>query len=395
MPLRFEADKLIKFRLTAGRRIAPARTFYTAMRHILVLCLLSTTPLFGQADSNRVKLCVQVGYRIHDDTQELGRLLGGRRILSSPTFGLMLVMPKIPLRLGWQTDFNILPEVPVQHPSNYATWSIAETWLEHQIQAYYDFKKLFVGVGGYWKRREGSLNHQGPGYFEWKHSGAQLSIGMPMNWMDIEFRTKIRIEPQFAALGTSQHSLLLLYNIDKKRKAKVRNDKLTVNGLVGARFFSTHNVELLVGEDLTPIGIAPLVGLEILHKKTGLSVNLERDWWLAANGGSFRRDVKGYINSAFIGLGYHRLLKNDRFLRLRLGGSFIIDYDIAADIGVNTPNKNKLGNYQVKGVGAMVSYEILPDTDIEMKHTFTILGDKLFSLTRFSVGLIYRYNPNK
>jgi hypothetical protein len=27
-----------------------------------------------------------------------------------------------------------------------------------------------------------------------------------------------------------------------------------------------------------------------------------------------------------------------------------------------------LGNYQVKGIGAMVSYELLPDTDIEIKH---------------------------
>ncbi len=146
---------------------------------------------------------------------------------------------------------------------------------------------------------------------------------MPLSWMDIEFRTKIRIEPSFAALGSSQHSLLLLYNIDKKRKVKLRNDKITVNGLVGARFFPTHNVELLVGEDLTPIGIAPLIGLEIVHKKSGLSLNLERDWWIAVNGGSFRREVKGYINSAFIGFGYHRLLKNDRFLRFRLGGSFI------------------------------------------------------------------------
>jgi len=307
----------------------------------------------------------------------------------------MLHLPKIPIRIGGQTDFNFQFSVPVQDTFNFATWSVDRTWIENQIQAYYDFEKFFVGVGGYWKRREDNSNHSIPDFFFWKYSGLQLSVGIPLNWIDIEFRTKIGFNPTFAALGTSQHSILFLYNIDKQRINKKRNGKISVNGLIGAKFFSTNSIELLRGEDLTPIGVSPLVGLEIVHKKSGLSLNLERDWWLALNGGSPRRDVKGYINSAFLGLGYHHLLGNNRFLRFRLGGSFIIDYDKLADIRITTPNANKLGNYQVKGIGAMVSYEILPDTDIEMKHTFPILGDKLFSLTRFSIGLIYRYNPNK
>jgi hypothetical protein len=185
-----------------------------------------------------------------------------------------------------------------------------------------------------------------------------------------------------------------LYNLGKRRNPGSVNKTLAINGLTGARFFPTGNIELLTGEDFTPIGIAPLVGIELLHKKSGISLNLERDWWLALNGGSFRRDVKGYINSAFIGLGYHKLLQNDRHIRFRVGGSFIIDYDKLVDISLSTPNKDKLGNYQVKGIGAMVSYELLPDTDIEIKHTFPWLGDKLFNPTRFSLGLIYRYNPD-
>ncbi len=128
------------------------------MRNIIIFYFLSITSLLGQVDSNKFRLYMQIGIRVHDDTQEEGRTAGGRRILSSPTIGLMLQAPRIPLKLGWQTDFNILPEVPVQDPSNYATWSISETWIEHQIQAYYDFNRLFVGIGGFWKRRENFNN---------------------------------------------------------------------------------------------------------------------------------------------------------------------------------------------------------------------------------------------
>lgn len=367
------------------------------MRTVLIaLCFTLAAPLKGQAQPGQVRITPQLGFRLHDDTFSALKHGGGRRIQSSPTAGLCVRFGESPISLGWQVDINGLLSVPTLDSTDFATWFVHESWISHQVQLNYSFEKIYVGLGAYWQRREGADNHLNPGAFEWKTSGLHLSVGLPFSNIDIEYRTRIKLRPDFATvISTSQHSLLLLYNLGKKRPPGIGNKTLAVNGLIGTRFFPTGNIELLVGEDLTPIGIAPFMGIEFIHKKSGVSLNLERDWWLALNGGSFRRDVKGYINSAFIGLGYHKLLKNDRHIRFRLGGSFIIDYDLAADVSISDPNRDKLGNYQVKGIGAMLSYELLPDTDVEIKHTFPLLGDKLFNPTRLSLGLIYRYNPNK
>jgi hypothetical protein len=364
--------------------------------YLIVICFIIAASLKGQERSRPVRIIPQLGFRLHDDTYSDLKRNAGRRLMSSPTAGLCVRFGEAPISFGWQVDINGLLSIPTLDSTDFASWFVHESWISHQVQMSYSFEKVYVGMGAYWQRREGSGNHDFPGWFEWKTSGLHLSVGLPFSNIDIEYRTRIKLRPDFATVtSTSQHSLLLLYNLGKKRAPGIGNKILAVNGLIGARFFPTGNIELLVGEDLTPIGIAPLVGVELLHKKSGVSLNLERDWWLALNGGSFQRDVKGYINSAFIGLGYHKLLKNDRHMRFRVGGSFIIDYDLAADLRLTTPNKDRLGNYQVKGIGAMVSYELLTDTDVEIKHTFPLLGDKLFNPTRLSLGIIYRYNPNK
>ena len=309
----------------------------------------------------------------------------------------MLQIPRIPVRIGVQADFDFQLTVPIDSSVlvNYAAGSVTSTWIEYQLQAYYDFKRISVGLGAYWKRRENEIIHLFPDLTNGKRSGIQMSASIPLNWIDIEFRTKIGLQPIFAALGTSQHSVLFLYNFDRKRISRKPNKKVMVNGLIGARFFLTKSIELLIAEDLVPIGTAPMVGLEIVHKKSGVSINIERDWWVAFNGGSFRRDTKGYINTAFLGAGYNYLLNNNRYFRIKIGGSFITDYDKLGKLKFTDPNVTKLITYQIKGIGASFSYELLPNIDVEIKHTFPIIGDKLFNPLRTSVGLIYRYNPNK
>lgn len=342
-------------------------------------------------------LSLQLGFRVHDDSQELGRAAGERKTLSSPMVGLMLQMPKVPLRVGVQVDFDVLLETPIidRQLVNYAAGSVAETWIEYQLQAYYDFSKWTLGLGTYWKWRESFLDHAIPGFFIREYYGVQLSAGVPLNWLDLEFRTKVGLEPMFAALGTSQHSLLLIYNLDKSRLRREGFKSITVNGLIGGRFFSTQNIELVAGEYLFPVGTSVLVGMEVIHNKSGLSLSAERDWWLAINGGSLTRDVKGYINTAFVSAGYHKQLKNNRFLRFKLGWAAIVDYDKRGKIGPSTRNRDKLGTYQVKGVGAAVSYELFKSTDVELRHVFPVWGDRLFNPLRTSVGLVYRYNPSE
>jgi hypothetical protein len=89
-------------------------------------------------------------------------------------------------------------------------------------------------------------------------------------------------------------------------------------------------------------------------------------------------------------------LKNSRHIRLGLGGSWIEDNDNKLkNITPNpTPEQQKLGNYQVKGLGVSLSYEILPNTDTEAKTTIPFIGAKLFERNRrTSLGIFYRFNP--
>jgi hypothetical protein len=367
---------------------------------VLVTAVLAAQILTAQStDSVRhgPSLSLQLGFRVHDNSQEYVNTGGEPMMLSSPMVGLMLQMPRMPLRVGAQVDFNVLLFTPIidRQPVNYAASSVAETWIEYQLQAYHDFSKWTLGLGTYWKWRENFGHHDLPGAFVREYYGVQLSAGIPLNWLDLEFRTKVGLKPGFAVRGGSQRSLLLIYNLNKSRLRREGFKSITVNGLIGGRFFSTQNIELVAGEYLFPVGTSVLVGMEIIHNKSGLSLSAERDWWLAINGGSLTRDVKGYINTAFVSAGYHKQLKNNRFLRFKLGWAAIVDYDKRGKIGPSTRNRDKLGTYQVKGVGAAVSYELFKSTDVELRHIFPVWGDRLFNPLRTSVGLIYRYNPSE
>lgn len=401
MPFCTQTGKLITITLPGGQPCPPGTYSFIVMRIVVLLAALLASQILSAQSTDSVRhgpsLSLQLGFRVHDNRQEYASAAGERKMLSSPMIGLMLQMPRMPLRVGAQVDFDVLLVTPIidRQLVNYAAGSVSETWIEYQLQAYYDFSKWTLGLGTYWKWRENFLDHAIPDFFIREYYGIQFSAGVPLNWLDLEFRTKMVLEPMFAALGTSQYSLLLIYNLDKNRLRREGFKTITVNGLIGGRFFSTQNIELLAGEYLFPIGTSVLAGIEVMHNKSGLSLSAERDWWLAINGGSFRRDVKGYINTAFVSAGYHKQLKNNRFLRFKLGWAAIVDYDKRGKLGPDTRNRDKLGTYQVKGVGAAVSYELFKSTDVELRHVFPVWGDRLFNPLRTSVGLIYRYNPSE
>lgn len=368
------------------------------MRSIF-LCILCYFLKISSIISQKTHLMPQFGIKVHDNTFSNVRTTGGRYVMFSPVVGLTLCIKEVPIKFNWQLDFNgLLSAVQKEDSSIIDRYFLQETWISHQIQIHYNIKKnIYLNVGAYWQRNEGVLNHLYPGSFEWKTWGAHLGVGLPISWLNIEYRTRIKLWPNFATVtSSSQHSLLFLYNFNRGKSTEPLDRFIILNGLIGGRFFYTGNIDLLYGEDLLPVGIAPLLGIEVIHRKSGISLNLERDWWIALNGGSPWRNIKGYINSSFIGFGYHKMLKNNHYLRFKLGASFIIDYDLLDELVLSNPDRDKIGTfYQVKGLGTMISYELLPHTDIEAKYTFPFNGYQFFNATRLSLGLVYRYTPNE
>jgi hypothetical protein len=378
----------------------PIRTvMHRLIPYLFVSLLLVLLPIsiFCQSKSNGLHLMPVVGFRLHNNGGESVSPAGPRKILTSPVLGLELSHSKLPISFGYQRESNLAFWNYV--PGYDEAWSSHQTWEEDQLQMYWRIKHFSLGVGHYWKKRENSGNHEIPGFFILKRKGVQLSFVYPTKWIDIEFRTKIQYDPDFAAIGNAMHSILFLYRIGKREEGEHESPPIiTVNGIIGARVFRPE-IKLIPGEEFNkPFGIAPGLGLEFLFEKINISMNLEKDWWLYLNGGSPTRDVRGLIFNSFIGAKYHHELKNGRHIRFGLGGSWIEDNDAKLkNVTLTpTPEQQKLGNFQVKGIGASLSYEILPNTDVELKTTIPIVAfqEKAFeSTSRTSLGIFYRFNP--
>lgn len=365
-------------------------------------CLLSFIFLFcscyssGQSKLKHIGLRPIIGFRLHNNGGEEASQAGPKKVLTTPVVGIQIHQSKWPISLSYQRDFNL--QSTSYSPGEVNFWLINETWEEDQLQLYWQFSKFSLGLGHYWKKRENFGHHLSPGVFILKRRGIQLSFVYPTKWLDIEMRTQLQYDPLFAGLvGSSKYSILFLYRIGKTpEKQSIALPFLTVNAIVGTRFFKP-DIKLISGEEFNkPFGIAPGIGFEFLVNKLNLSLNIEKDWWLSLNGGSPERDIRSLINNSFLGVRYHTQLKNQRWVRFSVGGSWIEDFE--NKIKNITPNptstQQKLVNFQVKGIGLSISFEILPNTDVEAKTTIPIIGEKPFERwSRTSVGIFYRFNP--
>ena len=342
-----------------------------------------------------------LGTKVSTDANDGASSTSAPKVITSLQTGVELNHKKLPLvSLSYQRSFwkkftsYAGPSLQVVE----SLGTIQELWEEDQIHIYFNLDKYRVGIGHFWRKRENNLNFIFVGPLDQKSRGLQASFSVPTNWIDIEFRTKAQYHPYFAALvGSSHYTLLLTKRIGIKKHGYKKFSKLQLNGIVGFRSFLI-DIDLLPGEVLNkPIAFAPLLGLEFYFPRFKTSINLEKDWWNSFNGGSTVRPVKGLVYSSYIGFMYHHKLKNNRKLRFGIGASWIEDNESKLKlITANpTPEQQKLVNFQVKGIGIKVSYEIIPNIDLELKTTIPLIGEEIFeSPSRTSLGLIYRYNPD-
>lgn len=363
----------------------------------LLICIFTSSIAICQKQSVPIYLKPVFGVNLHTDVLEEIRIGKPPKVLSSALFGIEIGHKHLPLSIRYQRLHyqRLQANIDRYFLGNY---DIRNTWENDEIGLFYNLKKVSLGLSHYWKKRENSLNHSFASVFIRK--GFNVSISYPVEWFDVVLRSQIQYYPVFAALvGIESYSLSFLYKFDKDRKLKHQLNFMHLNAVVGARFFPL-NIQLIGKERLVkPFGIAPQLGLEFLFDKYNMSVNLEKDWWLSFNGGSQNRDIKGLIYNTFVGIKYHQQLKNLRHIRYGFGGSWTEDGDYQFP---NSPPKNRnrngemfiFSNYQVKGFAASISYEILPNTDIELKTMLPIAGETVFAnKTRTSIGIIYRYNP--
>ncbi len=370
------------------------------MRNIINVFLLIFFLGISKEGSSQFSLEYILGTRITTDRIVGPNRYGPAKVLTALQTGVSLNYKKLNnLNLSYQRSF-------VQNFTNFggntlntigAIGVVANIWEEDQILVYHDLNRFRFGLGHYWRKRENNGNFLFQGSQTTNRKGIIILFSLPTKWIDVEFRSKVNYSPDFGALlGTESYGLVLTHRLSKIHKRYSSLDFLTVNGIIGARFFPI-NIELLPGESfIKPFGIAPGLGVEILFNDLNISFNLEKDWWNSFNAGSNIRTVKGLIYSSFIGVKYHQKLKNDRTIRFGIGGSWIEDDENKLDLITLNPTaeQQKLVNYQVKGIGISISYEFIQNVDIELKTTLPTIGESIFeNSSRTSLGLFYRFNP--
>jgi hypothetical protein len=99
--------------------------------------------------------------------------------------------------------------------------------------------------------------------------------------------------------------------------------------------------------------------------------------------------LKGHITNTSIGVVFHKALKNEHHIRYGVSATWIDDFEIARVKRGNTKLR-----YDDFGLSGSLSYELVPNWDIEARHTATMVEEKeLFNLRRFSVGIVHRFTP--
>jgi hypothetical protein len=329
------------------------------------------------------------GIKLQPEGSSSVKIAGPSRIYSTPFLGIGLELRPLGVGIAYQKESNLT----FAGYENSVPWSIHELFEEDEIHLFCKHRIFTIGLGHYWSRVENINHHENPGAYVSRAKGIQLLFATRLAWIDVEFRSKVQYSPDFSAVLSPNNSICFKASLTKVDSS--HQNKLIINGLIGSRIF-INDSEVLPGEDFnTTISLAPLLGLEVMFNPIKTSLNLEKDWWITLNGGSPNRDVKTYVASVLIGLRHHFQLKNSKHLRVGLGASYIEDLEIKRNSSsIPVQDRDKVKNWQVKGLGISLSYELFNNCDLELKTTLPFIGEEIFErISRTSVGIIYRHNP--
>lgn len=359
---------------------------------LFTLLLFGVSPAKAQTDFLSIK--PKIGTRLYSESLPRIQRSGKQQVFSSLLVGVTISAKNTPWSISLEKDFmarmngGVTPPVP----------NLGQYNTENSAHLRYDMNWGSVGLGFYHYYRETSNDYLlGSQISVRNYRGIYLSAAKSFDWLNIEYRHRLNLDPYFAGIvGVNPHNLVFTYNFNAptiiNRPKFLDQFDLSLN--VGTRAFPIEGLRTKSVEEFAKVGFATTFGVEFMHKESNLSALIARDIWISLNGGSTERLIKGRLSSSFFGLRYHHMLKNGRYMRFGLGYSMIRDFDLQ-----NQPITDvRFLLYQVKGVGILYSYEVIPNLDLEFKHTVSILSSNNESQLRpirMSLGLIYRLRPGK
>ena len=182
----------------------------------------------------------------------------------------------------------------------------------------------------------------------------------------------------------------------QKKKEQIYATKfLRLSCLIGGRFFSPNQF-YTNGERKAKVGTMAAIGVEILAKKYRTGIYWEKDWWIALNGGSPAREIKGQITDHIFGVKYHHPLKKGQSFNLGIGHAWIMDLSTLAEtrkkIIAGTASRDLASN-NIHGISLSPSFDVNPNFRIELRQIIATRGERVVDLERLSLGLFYKINP--
>jgi len=316
---------------------------------------------------------------------------GSGFVVTSPMLGFKINHKKYPFSLSFIHDRSIFFR---HYPVN-DLYNIQEINRGNIVRIQYEAKRFRYGLGHYWYDQENAGDFL---FFDLASQNRFIALmfAVPFGQAEIEFQSLINYK--LFDLGDRYHQELNFkyhFGGQKNKIQKYATKIFSLNFLLGGRFFSPDQ-PYLTGERKVNIGITPTIGAEILFNKYKVGVYWEKDWWLALNGGSPTREVKGQINTTVFGLKYHHSLKNNKSLNIGIGYAGISDASTLSETARKI-SKDQLSEQlyyaNIRGISIAPSFDFNKNFRVEVRQIIATQGEKGIDLERLSLGMFYKIWP--
>ncbi|MBX2892689.1 MAG: hypothetical protein KF734_17300 [Saprospiraceae bacterium] len=309
--------------------------------------------------------------------------------------GFKISHKKFPIELIYTHDFNhtIYNEVG-NNPAGIS--NVPQKSSGNLLLLTYNKNIYFGGIGHYNRTKESFVLFMLPSVSKIENL-IVLSAGLHFGKLDIDYQRQIQYQPRFNPFDWGFQSINLRYHIEKQQRKKPEKlSKFMSFELKTGGILSPVRQTFLTGETSPIVKFSLLLGTDIYFPKINTSLQFERDWWIAINGGSFQRDIKGYVSNSTIGLCYHKGIKKDRKIKFAIGGAFVIDHNTIYETRTKINQglaKTNLWYYNIKGLYFSYYHPLTSNMDIQLRQIIPLVGEKGYNPSRTSVGVVYKIKP--
>lgn len=312
-------------------------------------------------------------------------------LVTSPMLGVKVKHKQYPFALSFIHDRTIFYW---HYPENESS-DVREINAGNMFRLQYEANKFRYGLGHYWFLQENWSN-----FFVWGPEPPiryiAFMFAVPFGRAEIEFQSLMRYT-LFDVGDRYLQELNFKYHFGgQKKKAQIYATRfISLNLLAGGRFFIPDQ-SYTGGERKAKVGTMASVGVEVLAEKYRTGIYWEKNWWIALNGGSPAREVKGQITNHIFGVKYHHPLKNKQSLNIGIGYAWIMDLSTLAETRIKITEgevSQKLANNNIQGISLSPSFDFNEYFRVELRQIIATRGEKGIDLERLSLGLFYKINP--